>query len=390
MTGCIQGVVTQLEQQAEHQIYRVWCGLHQLDLVMKGAYQELLEGKFVKTMNAVVTHLRAQNNLIADMGQSMCPKLTTRWVVMADVCDWVLQKQPWLFEHFNSADKYRKHIPPMSSWVIIAVVNTLTKYVNKVFTQLQSDDLLVCQQKIILEKLAVDICIHTHVEGPYPEDTVVVRQGPDLVFRRFSISHESVIEVIYDQGLFIRETYDNLDDIEQNRIICTVGNLVLSIVDGIIAIQAERDSENRPTEDIPPVLPHELVKLRTGEFGINVLTRHLRQLRLTWTEDQIAQIERDHRELRETHQRDHLLQSRLKECDHNTTFKAGWAIVDGKFSALRDFCGGIATVFANTVSVESDFSILGWEKDEYRLSLTDLSLEGIMQSKQHKLLKSLI
>src|SRR5438552_10969647 len=25
MTGCIQGVVTQLEQQAEHQIYRVWC-----------------------------------------------------------------------------------------------------------------------------------------------------------------------------------------------------------------------------------------------------------------------------------------------------------------------------------------------------------------------------
>ena len=47
-------------------------------------------------------------------------------------------------------------------------------------------------------------------------------------------------------------------------------------------------------------------------------------------------------------------------------------------------------VFANTASVESDFSILGWEKDEYRLSLTDLSLEGIMQSKQHELLKLLI
>ena len=70
-------------------------------------------------------------------------------------------------------------------------------------------------------------------------------------------------------------------------------------------------------------------------------------------------------------------------------FKAGWAIVDGKFSMLRDLCGGIATAFANTVSVESDFSILGWEKDEYRLSLTDLSLEGIMQFKQHELLKSL-
>ena len=101
-------------------------------------------------------------------------------------------------------------------------------------------------------------------------------------------------------------------------------------------------------------------------------------------------MERDHRELRETHQRDPLLQAHLKQCNHKTTFKAGWTIVDGKFSALRDFCGGIATVFANTASVESDFSILGWEKDEYRLSLTDLSLEGILQSKQHELLKSLI
>jgi hypothetical protein len=30
-----------------------------------------------------------------------------------------------------------------------------------------------------------------------------------------------------------------------------------------------------------------------------------------------------------------------------------------------------------SASVESDFAILGWEKDEYCLSLTDLSLEGL-------------
>ena len=81
----------------------------------------------------------------------------------------------------------------MSWWVVIAVVNILIKYVNKVFVQLQSDDLLVCQQKIILEKLAIDICVHTHVEGPRiegphvegppPEDMIVVAQGPDLIVR---------------------------------------------------------------------------------------------------------------------------------------------------------------------------------------------------------------
>ena len=99
-------------------------------------------------------------------------------------------------------------------------------------------------------------------------------------FNQF-ISYDSIIDIIYDQRLFIREIYDNLDDIEQDRIVDAVGNLILSIVDGIIVIQAERDSENRPSDDIPPVLSHELVKLRTGEFEINIFTRHLSQLRLT-------------------------------------------------------------------------------------------------------------
>ena len=63
--------------------------------------------------------------------------------------------------------------------------------------------------------------------------------------------------------------------------------------------------------------------------------------------------------------------------------------MDGRFDILRDFSGGIATVFANTASVESDFSILGWEKDAFRLSITDLSLEGILQCKQYEMLSLL-
>ena len=63
--------------------------------------------------------------------------------------------------------------------------------------------------------------------------------------------------------------------------------------------------------------------------------------------------------------------------------------MEGRFEILRDFCGGIATVFANTTSVESDFSILGWEKDKFRLSITDLSLEGIMHCKQYVALANL-
>ena len=49
---------------------------------------------------------------------------------------------------------------------------------------------------------------------------------------------------------------------------------------------------------------------------------------------------------------------------------------------LKVFCGGLATVFPNTATVESDFSLFGLEKNEYRKSLTDFLLEGVFHSKQ--------
>ncbi|RHZ35008.1 hypothetical protein DYB31_016824, partial [Aphanomyces astaci] len=72
---------------------------------------------------------------------------------------------------------------------------------------------------------------------------------------------------------------------------------------------------------------------------------------------------------------------------NQTKFNDGWnSIGRARFSQLRRFCSGMASVFANTTSVESDFSILKWEKDEFRMNLLDLSLDGIFQAKQFKLL----
>ena len=61
--------------------------------------------------------------------------------------------------------------------------------------------------------------------------------------------------------------------------------------------------------------------------------------------------------------------------------------VGDKFRNIRNFCGALATVFPGTSSVESDFSRINWEKDESRLSLTDFSLEAILQYQQFEMLK---
>ena len=73
----------------------------------------------------------------------------------------------------------------------------------------------------------------------------------------------------------------------------------------------------------------------------------------------------------------------------------GWddvqgCVSDGSFRCLRRFCCGLATVFANTTSVESDFSILKWEKDDrHTTDLNCLASEGVFKAKQFYLLTCL-
>ena len=48
-----------------------------------------------------------------------------------------------------------------------------------------------------------------------------------------------------------------------------------------------------------------------------------------------------------------------------TSFDKGWAPTNSHFEGLRDFCGGLVIVFPNTTLVEVDFSVIGWEKNNY-------------------------
>ena len=49
-------------------------------------------------------------------------------------------------------------------------------------------------------------------------------------------------------------------------------------------------------------------------------------------------------------------------------FPRCWEVTSGKFTNLQRFCGGLETAFPNTATVESDFSVLGWES-YYRTAL---------------------
>lgn len=77
--------------------------------------------------------------------------------------------------------------------------------------------------------------------------------------------------------------------------------------------------------------------------------------------------------------------------DIKADFAIGWVSGGAAdcFGALREFCGSLASVLSNTSMVESDFPIIGWEKDVYRKGLTDFSLEGVLYCKQLLRLRAL-
>ena len=54
--------------------------------------------------------------------------------------------------------------------------------------------------------------------------------------------------------------------------------LIIHIVDGVRNIQAERDYINLSTNDLLPVLPHELVKIPGWEFT-KIVSMHINHLK---------------------------------------------------------------------------------------------------------------
>jgi hypothetical protein len=76
MTGRAAGVVTRLQKYVHKDcpLLRIWCGAHQLDLVMEHIMTNVVGDTFLNTMLRFISHLSCQQKLIAEMGTT-CPRV---------------------------------------------------------------------------------------------------------------------------------------------------------------------------------------------------------------------------------------------------------------------------------------------------------------------------
>jgi hypothetical protein len=232
----------------------------------------------------------------------------------------------------------------------------------------------------------------TQMEGPLTsEQLIAIDQSTSEVCGSFSLSHDHARSSLDGLDLFVIQKLAAMDPTAVHELVVAVARMFVSVGDGIVKIVAERDSSNQAGDELPPVLPHQLVKNDLRAFN-GILSDQMPRLEKKFTAIQIHQIGKDFTNLLRAYREETLFKRTTDSCnDLDTDFAVGWmkAGAGDRFPALCQFCGDLASAFPNTATVESDFSIIGWEKNDYRKSLTDFSLEGILHTKQFQTLKKL-
>jgi hypothetical protein len=155
------------------------------------------------------------------------------------------------------------------------------------------------------------------------------------------------------------------------------------LVFGLSEVQAERNSNNEINElESPPVMPADLIALHTSKLIEDILDPHLEHILQFWHIDEIDMIEKDHRELRSAFNAEVEFKEKIALEDHETMFNVGWDAFKGQFAYLRQFVAGLGSVFANTASVESDFSVLTWEMDINKNSRSILHAAAVLMTRR--------
>ncbi|CAK9858220.1 unnamed protein product [Sphagnum jensenii] len=103
-----------------------------------------------------------------------------------------------------------------------------------------------------------------------------------------------------------------------------------------------------------------------------------------WGQRRIDLIEEEHCAFLEMIRSSVTLKAVIEGHTFKTMFNVAWNDLPAQpaLHHLWAFCRGLASTFANTTSVESDFSILKCEKDAYRMCLMVVLIEGIFKTKQ--------
>ncbi|KAH9573897.1 hypothetical protein CY35_01G025600 [Sphagnum magellanicum] len=309
MTGRVSGVVTCLSNAMHNEcpLTRVWCGAHQLNLVMEHIMDTIVKERFFIVMKGFITHLTRQLNLIANM-KTTCPRV--------------------LLAHVES--KQPPSAPPRLWWVSLLAMHHFTSRMVITFRTIQGLTMLLDQQQAALVGLIASFMEDVGVTGPLTAEAIAnFNASSHIISGCYAVPLSSVCEFISGLASWVDSIVDEANEGQRNELFNDIASVYVTACNHIFELSAYRNENNNPLAD-PSSFPPQVLKQ-----SINALFSQ-------------------------------------------SAFKDGWSLLGRQFPNLMEFCGVIATLFLGTSTVESDFSILCWEKDAFRKSLSDFGLEGML------------
>jgi len=205
----------------------------------------------------------------------------------------------------------------------------------------------------------------------------------------YAVAFTTVSGCMEDLGMFIKDHLSAMDSGHCETLLRLSASAILELVDGITAVVAKRTEDNEAYINAAPnVLPHQLVRILPHDFCI-YLQRHKERLDYTFSNEEIENIGRQHKALCDSYRRQPNVKSSIDSFDDSAAYRDAWIRLHNTYPLLEKFVGGLATIFPGTSTVENDFSVVKYEKNKNRMSLTDASLEGILHAKQYHHMHSL-
>ncbi len=304
-----------------------------------------------------------------------CPKKTYRRVHLGCLFKFFQQYRRQLITY--TIEKRPANAPSSIWWVITYSITPAIDIVNVTFVVLKDKSLLLTQQEQHIQMLINTIMTMFGIEMIEELKGDDNKRASNYVnSEQWHINVNSIVAHIEDQRSFPRNCYEELDVANQKLIIKQVGMFAMELVTGLYNVKAERDDANKPLDsNVPPVLHVPLVKLRIDMFIRAVLDPFHAHISKFWLVEKIDLIEGEYCDLLKVYNSYSILKATINKQDHHASFNPRWDILlTSWFDSLHAFVGGLATVFANTTSIKSNFSIVKWEMDENRTSLMHLSI----------------
>jgi hypothetical protein len=241
--------------------------------------------------------------------------------------------------------------------------------------------MLLDQQQAALVGLVASFMEDVGVTGPLTAEAIAnFNASSHVISGCYAVPLSSVREFISGLSSWVDSIVDETNEGQRNELFNDIASIYVTACNHISKLSAYRDENNNPLADpssFPPVLPHELIKLSAAEF-IRKMRCYSYRLEQHYSSEHIDTIADEHKQLLHAYRTEQVLKQNINALFSQSAFKDGWSQLGHRFPNLMEFCGVITTLFLGTSTVESDFSILRWEKDAFRKSLSDFGLEGML------------